>query len=369
MKILIVVAARPNFIKAAPLIKAIELHNQNALHPISSILVHTGQHYDYQMSQVFFQDMNIPDPDIHLGIGSGSHAEQTGNTMIKFEQVLLAQKPDIVLVFGDVNATLAASLSAVKLHVPIAHVESGIRTYDFDMPEEVNRRLTDHISDFLFTTSKYDDSNLLKEGIEKTKIHRVGNIMVDSLLMFKATASVSTIVNNLNLNKREFILLTLHRPNNVDDPQKFSTIVNNIIKVTKNIPIVFPVHPRTRKNIKLFNLETLFSNNNIKLIDPVGYLDSLKLEMDSKYIITDSGGIQVESTVFGIPCLTIMDKPVWLITHKEGTNILVKSDGSEIRKAVNSIYNKRRTSKRPSLWDGNTASRIIKILSDIYKSN
>jgi len=384
MKIILVAAARPNFMKIAPLIRAIQRRNDAfPANLIESLLVHTGQHYDYEMSEVFFEDLDLPKPDIHLGVGSGSHAEQTGKVMIEFESVLLKEKPDLVIVVGDVNSTLAAALAAVKLHIPIGHVESGVRTGDLGMPEEVNRLLTDHVSEYLFTTSKYDDKNLIKEGIHESRIHRVGNIMADCLMMCKAGAEKSDILRKLGLQRNQYALFTLHRPANVDDKQKLELIISRVEKVAQKIPVVFPAHPRTRKNLNALGLDlsnhviagsadvgaylqarpqAQQSLSNLLIIPPLGYRDMLNLEMNARFVITDSGGIQVETTVLGIPCLTVMDYPVWLITHKEGTNVLVGSDCAGLECEVGKLKTKQKN-KRPVMWDGQTAERIIEFIN------
>jgi UDP-N-acetylglucosamine 2-epimerase (non-hydrolysing) len=329
------------------------------------------------MSQVFFEDLDLPAPDIHLGIGSGSHAEQTGRVMIEFEKVLISEKPDLVMVVGDVNSTLAAALAAVKLRIPVAHVEAGVRTGDLAMPEEVNRLLTDHISDYLFTTSKYDDANLKREGIPKQKIFRVGNIMADCLMMCRESAQKSDVLQRLKLTPKNYALLTLHRPANVDDRQKLQLILSRVEKVSQKIPIVFPVHPRTQKNLNVIAPTPVIAGSrscepqagqaarqsNLLLLPPLGYRDMLNLEMNARFVITDSGGIQVETTVLGIPCLTVMDYPVWNITHKEGTNTLVGSDCAKLEWAVSRILIEGTRKKRcPALWDGMATGRIIDIL-------
>src|SRR4030042_1397615 len=287
MKIILVVGARPNFMKIAPLLRAIEKHNANHHSPITihHLLVHTGQHYDYEMSQVFFQDLNLPKPDIYLGVGSGTHAEQTAKVMIEFEKVLLKEKPDLVIVVGDINSTLAAALAAVKLHIPVAHVEAGIRSYDKSMPEEINRLLTDHISDYLFTTSKHDDENLKKEGISTERIFCVGNVMVDSLLCNKPLAQKSDILHRLQLKEHDYALLTLHRPSNVDSENELKKILETIHEVAKRIKVVFPAHPRTQKRLREFNLNPQAeSESSILIIPPLGYLDFLNLMMNSRFV-------------------------------------------------------------------------------------
>ena len=377
MKVVSVVGARPNFIKVAPLIRAIEKHHgDSCLEPptpnhqspttIHHLLIHTGQHYDYEMSQIFFQDLKLPQPDIHLGVGSGTHAEQTGKVMIQVEKVLVDEKPDLVIVVGDVNSTLAAALAAVKLHIPVAHVEAGLRTYDQTMPEEINRLLTDHISDYLFTTSKYDDDNLNREGISPDNIFLVGNIMVDSLFSNMQIAAKSNILSRLDLTKQGYALLTLHRPSNVDDRQSLGRIMSALGHVAQRIPVVFPVHPRTKKRLKEFNLLTdlPITGHELLLIDPLGYLDFFNLETNSRFVITDSGGIQVETTVLGIPCLTMLDFPLWPITHKQGTNTLVGSNSHKLlQEAFKILEGKGKKGECPELWDGKTAERIVAIIA------
>jgi UDP-N-acetylglucosamine 2-epimerase (non-hydrolysing) len=369
MRLILVAGARPNFMKISPLIKSIMKFNKepaNRNRTIDYIFVHTGQHYDYEMSQIFFKDLSIPEPDIHLNIGSGTHAEQTGKIMIAFEKVLLTDTPDIVVVSGDVNSTLAAALSAAKLHIPVAHVESGIRSFNHNMPEEINRLLTDHISDYLFTTSVYDDKNLKKEGISADKIFRVGNIMVDCLNDYRNLAQKSSILGELGLNSKEYALLTLHRPDNVDDKDTLTGILETILEISSKIKIVFPVHPRTNNRLKEFKILNWLSKLERQLIltSPLSYLDLIKLELNSKFVITDSGGIQVETTALNIPCLTLLSSPVWLITHKQGTNVLTGINSKKIWTAVNRILSgKQKKTTRPELWDGKTADRIVQILS------
>lgn len=352
--------------KIAPLLRAMQKFDEEHARFYEPILVHTGQHYDYEMSQIFFEDLELPQPDMHLGVGSGTHAEQTGKVMIEFEKVLLKERPDLVIVVGDVNSTLAVALAAVKLRVSVAHVEAGIRSYDRAKPEEINRLLTDHISDYLFTTSKYDDDNLKREGISSDKIFCVGNTMVDSLLFNKQIAEKSNILSQLDLNKQGYALLTLHRPSNVDDKQSLTRIMTALRQVARRIPVVFPAHPRTQKNIAGFGLGKFFQDETIRLIQPLGYLDFLNLEMNSRFVITDSGGIQAETTVLDVPCLTVLDSPVWLITHEQGTNTLVGSNSQKLtQEALKILDGKTQKSKCPELWDGRAAERIVEILSKL----
>ena len=365
MKVALVCGARPNFMKIAPLIRAIGKHNASSeTNPIEPILIHTGQHYDYEMSQVFFQDLKLPQPDIYLGIGSGTHAEQTGKIMIEFEQILFKKKPALVVVVGDVNSTLATALAAVKLHIPVAHVEAGLRSYDRTMPEEINRLLTDAISDYLFTTSSYDDDNLKKENVSSSKIFCAGNIMVDNLLYNREVAERANILPRLGLKEQSYALLTLHRPSNVDGKESLTNILTAIDSISHQIPIVFPVHPRTRRNIEKFGLKNFLTNNHTSFIKPLGYLDFLKLEMCSKLVITDSGGIQVETTALDIPCLTLLNSPVWAITHKQGTNTLVGNNSQKlIEEAYKILDGKGKKGSCPELWDGKTAERIVGIIA------
>lgn len=366
MKVALVCGARPNFMKIAPLIRAIEKHNASSgMSPIKPLLVHTGQHYDYEMSQVFFQDLKLPQPDIYLGVGSETHAEQIGKVMIEFEQMLFKENPDLVVVVGDVNSTLAAALATVKLHIPIAHVEAGLRSHDKTMPEEINRLLTDHISDYLFTTSRYDDDNLKKENIASDKIFLVGNIMIDSLLYSREVAERSNILSRLSLEEQGYALLTLHRPSNVDNKKNLTNILSAINSISQKIPVVFPVHPRTKKNIDGFGFHDLFTGNHVSFIKPLGYLDFLKLEMNARLVMTDSGGIQVETTALEVPCLTLLNSPVWVITHTQGTNILVSSNSEKLVEEVYKILDgKSKKGNCPELWDGKTAERIVDILAE-----
>ncbi len=391
-KWILVAAARPNFMKIAPLIRAIDKHNDalsSSLPAISYLLVHTGQHYDVNMSDSFFKDLNLPEPDVHLGVGSGNHGEQTGKVLIEFEKVLLRQGPELVIVVGDVNSTVACSLAAVKLHIPVAHVEAGLRSFDRSMPEEINRILTDAISEYLFTPSPDGDENLLKEGIPSQKIFLVGDIMVDSLLFNLEQAKKTDILERLGLRRKsltdhsqpttDYCLLTLHRPSNVDNKESLSRILGALAKVSSSIPILFPAHPRTRKMINKFNLQSYFvdltndelpiTNKSIYLANPFGYLDFLNLMAHAKVVLTDSGGIQEETTVLNIPCITLRDTTERPITLSEGTNVLVKDDPQKIVQEVEMILaGQGRKGQCPNIWDGHTAERIVKILAEKGKN-
>jgi len=362
MKIILVCGARPNFVKIAPLLRAIEMHNAQKPGAINPILVHTGQHYDYQMSQVFFQDLELPEPDIYLGIGGGTHAEQTGKILIELEKVLLKEQPSLVIVVGDVNSTLAAALAAAKLNILVAHVEAGLRSFDCSMPEEINRMLTDAISAYLFTPSRDGDHNLLNEGIPKEKIFFVGNVMVDSLLYCKPKAEKSDILQTLDLKEKEYVLLTLHRPANVDGKQELTGILKALKDVSEQIPIVFPAHPRTRINIEKYGLSKLIKESRITIVEPVGYIDFLALQMHAKFVLTDSGGIQEETTVLGVPCLTLRDSTERPVTITQGTNTLINSTAGIKPAALEILNGAVRTGSIPEFWDGKAAERIIEVI-------
>lgn len=380
-KWLIVAGARPNFMKIAPLIREIKKLNvrNNCIIPI---LVHTGQHYDKTMSEIFFDELKIPRPDINLGVGSGSHGEQTGKIMIAFEKVVIEQKPDLVIVAGDVNSTIACALVAAKLHIPVAHVEAGLRSFDRSMPEEINRILTDQISDFLFTPSKDADENLLKEGISADKIYFVGNIMVDSLKSILHHISKSTIFSLLDgiLHQKSkecnYAMLTLHRPSNVDSKYILERELACFEDLSKKLPILFPIHPRTVKKINEFGLSHKITwldddykllsgqnNSNVYGIHPLGYLDFVALMAKARVVFTDSGGIQEESTVLGVPCITLRENTERPVTMTEGTNTLVGTDPYRIKEAFEQATGSNCIgSKIPELWDGATGERIINIL-------
>jgi UDP-N-acetylglucosamine 2-epimerase (non-hydrolysing) len=357
MKIACIVGARPNFMKIAPILEAMKLY------PVfQPLLVHTGQHYDYEMSGVFFEDLNVPEPDVYLGVGSGSHATQTAKIMVKFEKVVLEHEPDMVLVVGDVNSTLACALVAAKLHIPVAHVEAGIRSFDRSMPEEINRILTDAVSDYLFPPSRYGCDNLRREGIPEEKIFFVGDVMIDTLLKHKNKAAATLILNELGLQKENYALMTMHRPHNVDIMGNLINILDAVQTIQNKIPIVFPMHPRTRNRIKEFNLgDRLSAMTNLMIIDPVGYLRFLNLMMHSKFVITDSGGIQEETTVLNIPCLTLRENTERPETIDEGTNTLVGSNTQCIIEGSFKILDGGgKTGTYPELWDGRASERIVR---------
>lgn len=374
-KWILVVGARPNFMKIAPLIRAIHGYNSKNGSRIWPFLVHTGQHYDVRMSDAFFRDLQLPEPDVHLGVGSGNHGEQTGRVLIEFEKILLSEQPDLVIVVGDVNSTLACALAAVKLHIPVAHVESGLRSFDRSMPEEINRIITDAIADYLFTPSPDGDEHLLQEGIPPEKIFLVGDIMIDSLLFNLDQAKKRKILADLGLVDSPYALVTLHRPANVDNPETFGRILKGLLDVASRIPVIFPVHPRTRKQVSAFGLDGAFtfhedfpvnsSSAKIHCFEPFGYLDFLQLMSHAKVVLTDSGGIQEETTVLNIPCITLRDSTERPITLIEGTNVLVYDDPEKIVAEVSKVLDGQgRQGKCPKIWDGHTSERIVNILCE-----
>jgi len=362
MKILHVVGARPNYMKIAPLMRALGQYPDS----FEQVLVHTGQHYDPQMSQVFFDELELPRPDINLNIGSGTHAWQTAQVMLHFEPVLLEFKPDWVLVVGDVNSTLACSLVCSKLGIRVAHVEAGLRSYDRSMPEEINRILTDQISDLLFTPSQDGNANLLREGVSPEKIHFVGNVMIDTLIRMlpKAQTHWDHLKEKFCINDKGFVLVTLHRPSNVDDPHILSEIMTALVEISQDLPVLFPVHPRTRQRVNDLEKET--KSSQMQNIEPLGYLDFLAIQAHAALVLTDSGGIQEETTYLGIPCLTARSNTERPVTITHGTNQLVKSDtGSLITAMQKRLMEKPLDLKVPLLWDGHAAERIVKVMLEI----
>ena len=370
--------ARPNFMKIAPLMAAFGERPE-----ITPLLVHTGQHYDRVMSDLFFRELGIPEPDINLGVGSASHAVQTAEIMKSFEPIVVEEKPDAVLVVGDVNSTIACGLVAVKLGVKLIHVEAGLRSFDRTMPEEINRLLTDSISDLLFCSEPSGVENLRREGVAEEKIHLVGNVMIDTLLRNRDKAEASTILDTLHLNSgRPYAVVTLHRPSNVDDPVMLGRIMTVLDEISREMPVVFPVHPRTRarlngvRSLKLAFLENepdpVAENANFKdltpglmLIDPLGYLDFLKLMAHARIVLTDSGGIQEETTILGTPCLTLRENTERPITVEMGTNRLVGSEPERIMRAYREVVGGEMMSGGPPpLWDGQAAQRIAAVICD-----
>jgi UDP-N-acetylglucosamine 2-epimerase (non-hydrolysing) len=349
-----VVGARPNFMKIAPIVH--EMQHRG----LAQILVHTGQHYDTNMSQVFFDELGLPRPDIYLNIGSDTHARQKARIMMAFEEICQQHQPGLLVVSGDVNSTLATALVAVKLGIPVAHVEAGLRSFDRTMPEEINRVLTDHLSDFLFTTEASGDLNLQREGIVADKIHFVGNCMVDSLLKHVDAALRQAPWEIFGLEPGKFALLTLHRPSNVDERENLAPLIEVINDVSRHLPVLFPVHPRTQSRMTEWGLEVLPS---VRLENPLPYLTFLGLMAKSKYVLTDSGGIQEETTVLNVPCLTLRWNTERPITVTSGTNRLMGTDTAKIRASVDDILaDKWQTGERPPLWDGHASQRIVDVI-------
>jgi UDP-N-acetylglucosamine 2-epimerase (non-hydrolysing) len=350
LKIINVVGARPNFMKAAPVVAALRARAR-----FDVMLVHTGQHYDRQMSDVFFRELGLPQPDINLQVGSGSHTQQTAEIMVRFEKVVHEQAPALVVVFGDVNSTVACSLVCAKMGVPIAHVEAGLRSFDRTMPEEINRIVTDQLSRYLFITEESARRNLLAEGIAPEKIFAVGNVMVDTLLRLRKQSLRSTILKDLGLGARNYAVLTLHRPSNVDDFETLRELLDTLAIVGRELPIVFPCHPRTQTQIRRHGI----AFKEIREIDPLGYLDFLCLMSQSRLVLTDSGGIQEETAVLGIPCLTLRENTERPVTIECGTNTLVGRSRERILEAATRALNGEGIRVRvPDLWDGKAAERI-----------
>jgi UDP-N-acetylglucosamine 2-epimerase (non-hydrolysing) len=388
MKIISLVGARPNFMKIAPFIKAIDVFNSQSLtgnfklrtsnpEPIEHILVHTGQHYDDRMSSTFFEELGIPDSDINLGVGSGSHAGQVGNTMIEFEKILQKEKPEWVVVVGDVNATLAGSVTAKKEHIKCAHIEAGLRSGDMKMPEEINRLVTDRLSDLLFTPDRISGENLRKEGSDESRIKFVGNIMIDTLEANRYKAerlAIGEVISKNFLFDRRFTIpendhyavVTLHRPSNVDYQEIFEPIARFLIEiVSKDMPVIWPVHPRAMKQLELFGLwEELKKTEKLLLLYPLGYREMLRLNMGARVLLTDSGGLQEECTILGTPCLTLRwntERPVTL-RENGGASVLVGNNIQRLKEEYFNTRDMKRNPVRPELWDGKTAERIVKEL-------
>lgn len=366
MKVLHIVGARPNFMKVAPVMD--EMTQRGGF---EQYLVHTGQHYDAQLSKIFFDELGLPRPDIHLNIGGGSHAEQTGRMMIELEKVFQSQTPDLVVVVGDVNSTLAASVTAAKLGIRIAHVEAGLRSFDRSMPEEINRIVTDALSDVLFTTEQSGHENLLREGIPQERLFFVGNVMIDTLIRSREQAKSSGILEHLQVKPRAYAVLTLHRPSNVDQPERLQTILRILTQVAQQMPLVFPCHPRTWKRLQSLGYPQSIppgegQSGGLILQQPLGYLDFLCLMSQAKFVLTDSGGVQEETTILGVPCLTLRENTERPVTLLEGTNTLVGTSEERIVAEVSKILaGQGKHGRIPALWDGQAATRIVEVLSDI----
>jgi len=365
LKLILVCGARPNFMKIAPLIFAIEKHNKDKKQKkkIDHLLVHTGQHYDVKMSDAFFRELDIPQPDFNLEVGSSSHAVQTAEIMVRFEKICLQEKPDWIVVVGDVNSTMACTIVASKLWIKVAHVEAGLRSFDRFMPEEINRLVTDTLADLLLTPSKDADKNLLHEGVSKNKIKLVGNIMVDTLLTHVEKARQLCPYKHYGLSQKEYIFITLHRPSNVDSKASLSIIIKHLVSLSRKLSVIFPMHPRTRKNLINFGLQKQITKTKSLIIcDPIGYHETIGLVDKSTFVLTDSGGLQEETTVLGIPCLTLRQNTERPITITQGTNQLTSLDTleSDMARLISGKYKKGRI---PKFWDGHTAERIVSILT------
>jgi UDP-N-acetylglucosamine 2-epimerase (non-hydrolysing) len=364
IKLLCVVGARPNFMKIAPLMRAFGARADR----FSALLVHTGQHYDEAMKDAFFRELNIPEPDVDLGVGSGSHAVQTAEIMRRFEPVLERERPDAVLVVGDVNSTIACALVAAKLLVPVIHVEAGLRSFDRAMPEEINRMLTDRLSDLLFTTEPEGAANLAAEGVDGAQVHFVGNVMIDTLMAnleraVPAAATLAELGGKLALEPERFGVLTLHRPSNVDDPTNLRPLITTLADLSARLPIVFPVHPRTRARIEAAGLWPLIEATAIVPTAPLRYLQLLGLMREARLVLTDSGGIQEEATALGVPCITLRENTERPITVTEGTNTVVGADAGKIRAAFDDVLaTGGKAGRVPALWDGRAAERIAEVI-------
>ena len=363
MKILSVVGARPNFMKVAPLHRAFQKRPN-----IESKIVHTGQHYDARMSEIFFEQLELPKPDYYLGVGGGSHTQQTANIMLAFEEILEKEQPDSVLVVGDVNSTIACALVAVKMQVPVVHVEAGLRSGDRKMPEEINRILTDSIADFLFVTEQSGIDHLVKEGVPSEKVFFVGNCMIDSLVHYWDKAFQTDTIKKLGLTPKGYVLLTMHRPSNVDNPEGLILILQMIAQISQCLPVVFPIHPRTLNNLEKFGLrERLFQIKNLHVLAPQGYLEFLNLMGNATAVLTDSGGIQEETTFLQVPCLTFRETTERPVTVTIGSNELLSDldPNMALNKILNIMDGKWKSGQIPPLWDGHAAERIADILNPL----
>lgn len=358
--ILIVVGARPNFMKAAPLVRALRAHGGFRV-----VLVHTGQHYDARMSDVFFEQLGLPAPDVHLGVGSGGHAEQTARIMTTFDPVLDTYAPDVVVVVGDVNSTLACALVAAKRHVPVAHVEAGLRSFDRSMPEEINRIVTDHLSDLLFVTEPSGVENLRREGVAASAVHHVGNVMIDTLRAGLPAARATGIVARHGLAPGAYALVTMHRPANVDEAEPLGEVVRLVMQVAEMLPVVWPLHPRTRARLEaLGHLPALERHAAIHLLAPLPYLEFVGLMEQAAVVVTDSGGLQEETTALGVPCLTVRESTERPVTITEGTNELMPLRAAEVAARVAALRRgEGKAGRVPALWDGHAAERIVAVLA------
>lgn len=362
MKITLIAGARPNFMKIAPILHAVE-KAARAGQDIQYRLVHTGQHYDAKMSDTFFEELNIPHPDVNLECGGGSQAEQTASILVAFEKELLANPADLVLVVGDVTSTMACSIVAKKLNTKVAHVEAGIRSFDLSMPEEINRMVTDSITDYFFTTSVTANENLLASGINRDAIFYVGNVMIDTLLVNQSRFKQPAVFEQLSLTKGEYFMLTMHRPANVDETQKLKEMMTEILSNVRDLPVIFPIHPRTAKIIESLNIQA----TNLHIVEPMGYLEFNYMVQHAKAVITDSGGITEETTVMGVPCLTLRDNTERPETINIGTNELIGTNPQNIKPALDKLFaGNWKKGGIPELWDGKTSERIVVVLKNLY---
>ena len=349
--------------KVAPVMEAIEAHCDSSGQAVRQVLVHTGQHYTPELSRLLFDDLGLPVPDINLNVGSGSHGAQTGKVMIAFEEVLEKERPDIMVVVGDVNSTIACALDAVKLGIPVAHVEAGLRSFDRRMPEEINRILTDQISDWLFTTEAGARDNLLREGIAADRIHFVGNVMIDTLLKHREKAMARDMPTRVGCAPGGYGVVTLHRPSNVDDPCSLRNLVSLLVRISRELPLVWPVHPRTQHKIDTLGLSNLLDGSDIRLLEPQGYLDFMSLTANARVVLTDSGGVQEETTILGVPCITMRENTERPVTISQGTNVLTGTDPDAVWDAFmhHPAYAGVRV-EPPPLWDGQAGLRIARTL-------
>jgi UDP-N-acetylglucosamine 2-epimerase (non-hydrolysing) len=360
-KVHLIAAARPNFMKIAPLFHALKKEAWAA-----PFIVHTGQHYDINMSDAFFTDLNLPSPHFHLGVGSGTHAEQTGHVMIAYEKVIMEEQPHLIVVAGDVNSTVAVTLAAVKLGVPVAHLEAGLRSFDRTMPEEINRIVTDSIADYLWTPSPDGDENLLKEGVDRQRIIRVGNIMIDSLEMMRESIEHQNTFQRYGLKQKNYGLVTLHRPSNVDRPDVLKELCQILSRLSDTLPLIFPVHPRTRKNLVQNHLLNILENSkNIVLTEPLNYINFMNLVFNCRMVITDSGGVQEETTYLGIPCITMRRNTERPVTVTQGTNELCSIEYLE-KMSREILSHKTGKHSVPELWDGRTSERVVESIKRIF---
>ncbi len=363
MKVTLIAGARPNFMKIAPIIHAIK-EAAGKGHNIGYRLIHTGQHYDQKMSDTFFEELNIPEPDANLGCGGGTQAEQTAAILVAFEKELMENPADLVLVVGDVTSTMACAIVAKKLNTKVAHVEAGIRSFDLTMPEEINRMVTDSITDYFFTTSSYANKNLLRYGAEEKNIFFVGNVMIDTLLANRSRFTKPAIFDELQLSPKDYMVMTMHRPANVDQGEKLKRLINEIVNNVNGKPVIFPIHPRTAKIFLDLGIEA----DNLHIIEPLGYLEFNYLVDNSMAVITDSGGITEETTIMGVPCLTLRDNTERPETIEEGTNVLVGTNPDNVKPALDELFSGQwKQGRVPQFWDGKAAERIVDVLININK--